>query len=179
MNFKVLIFISFSVTACSFNKNWETTSCVDRFINQELGNSFEISLRLKIEKDDVLELYFIEEQSVNSFHSDKKIRQKVLGDSLFQEIRFELPERVVPVSFRIDLGENTQQKEVSITEIKLKYKQNVIQIKDSLIPYFFVPNEYLKLKGNSGRFGFVEKKNRRDPFIISHPVLNKKIKIEF
>ena len=179
MNFRALIFLSFLIVACSSDKNGGRTSCLEKFRNQEIDdNSFQISLKLRIEKDDMLEVYFIEDPIVKAFQPDKKIRRKVLGSSNFQEVDFNLPKQIVPIKFRIDLGENIDQKKVDIDEIKLKYNKKTICIKDSLIQYFFVVNNFLTLKPKSGKFDIIEKQNKRDPFITSSPILNKKIKIE-
>jgi len=93
-------------------------------------------------------------------------------------VHFNLPNQIRPHKFRIDLGENNEQKNIRIDEIKILHNNNIISIKDSLIPYFFVINNYLKLKDSNGNFDIQEKEKKRDPFITSNATLNKKIKIE-
>ena len=179
MKFKFYIFIYLIIIACSSDQSGTDTTCLEKFRNLDTNkNKSQIALRLKIEKDDVLEVYFINDPKELAFQANKKIRKKVRGSTEIQEVHFNLPNQIRPHKFRIDLGENNEQKNIRIDEIKILHNNNIISIKDSLIPYFFVINNYLKLKDSNGNFDIQEKEKKRDPFITSNATLNKKIKIE-
>lgn len=176
---KFYVFFSFILIACSSNIDRTNSTCLDNFRNPEANKTgFHISLLMEIEKDDVLEVYYIDDPKKQAFQSDKKIRKKVLGNTQNQEIQFNLPDKIKLHKFRIDLGENRNQKNIKIQEIKIGHKENVISIKDSLIPYFFDINNYLDLNNKNGDFKIQDKENKRDPFIISNATLIKKMKIE-
>ena len=70
-----------------------------------------------------------------------------------------------------------EQKTVSFKKIILKSHQGELMVEGNEMEWFFTVNKYLKYKGN-GQYQIIEIDGRADPFIISKPVLNKKLEIE-
>ena len=76
-----------------------------------------------------------------------------------------------------DFGENKIETPVKINSIELKYNSDSIVIDALVLEHFFHPNIYLE-KGDSG---YLRKtlNGRYDPFLVSTPLLEKKIELEF
>lgn len=144
--------------------------------NQE--KIFEIEIEYKILKDDIFQVFYIDQDSKEKFSEEKMISKKINKSQKTNSISFNLPKEVIPKKIRIDLGENKCQEEITINQIKLKYSGNEIIVKEKYIPHFFVMNSFLKYDPSSGEFRSISINNRYDPFIISSALLNQKIKLE-
>lgn len=70
-------------------------------------------------KNDKFQLFYSND---NNFSEDKSLFVTVYGQSILQKIVFELPEGIKPQNFRLDLGSNADQQEISIKEISITYK---------------------------------------------------------
>lgn len=180
MNFKFFIFFLCIIISCkSKSDNGEGIILVNHNKLEKKDNIFKIIIKIKVANDDVFEVYFLDDKHANKFEPTKKIRKKITGKNEFQHVVFEFPKGLRPYGFRIDLGENVHQKEMRIELINMKYNYNTISIKEDLIQYLFVVNEYLEIERGSGVVKIIERNSKRDPFITANPALNKKIKIEF
>ncbi len=169
--FYYLILLSF--TGCSEYGNY--CFCNDP---REEG-AFEVTLHVVVNEDDIFELFYKEEYSTTPFSEERKLRKKVKGRKKRQEVRFKLPPNVFLGSFRLDLGVNSEQREVFIDKIVIKRGRNEIDIPKSILNNFFIYNKFVEQSGVEGKFTFLEINGKRDPFIISRSLLNKKIEIEF
>ncbi|WP_159022156.1 hypothetical protein [Formosa sp. L2A11] len=143
-----------------------------------IDNVFSVDLNIKILEDDKLQLFFIQDNSESGFSFQKKVNVNVQGKDEFQVVSFKLPSNVIPIRFRLDLGDNRKESEVQIKSILIRLNNNVISVDNSTIQRLFNPNKYLI---TSDYISFERKiiGNDYDPYLLSTPLLNKKIEIDF
>lgn len=139
---------------------------------------FEIELVYKVSADDVFQVFYTSLDADEKFSQESSIKGNVVPSEEFNMVTFKLPKNILPYKLRIDLGEQISQSEIYIKEMNLKYDGNEIQIKPDLIPRLFSINEFIDFNSKTGKFIFSEVSGRYDPFIISSPLLNKKIEMD-
>lgn len=137
-----------------------------------------ITISLRVLEDDKIELFYSGKTSLNRFDENQKFSQLVKGSSKVQKIKFRIPIESNPLKLRIDLGDNRKKKVsiIAVKEIELKRNGNVIRIDESLVNSFFQSNVYLQ-KTEQGYLRRIVN-NKYDPYLVSKPILSKKIKIE-
>lgn len=142
------------------------------------SDSFMITLSILVKKKDVIEIFYIDSKydGIN-FSEEKKIKKSVEGSNNVQTLSFKLPIESLSSTFRVDLGNNKEQNFVSFKNITFKSQQGELTIEGNEMEWFFIPNKYLKYKGN-GQYQIIEVGGRVDPFIVSKAVLSKKLEIE-
>jgi len=137
-------------------------------VNSEL-NSVQIVLSSKVLKDDVFQLFYWE-SSESNFSIAKSVRTKVKGSTDFQEIVFDLPKLFDLQKLRLDIGENTDQNNVHIQNLKFSSNKNEYSFDKNDFKQLFAPNKYIKtaaLGEYSGILGTSGEREFYDPYFIS------------
>ncbi|CDF81220.1 conserved hypothetical protein [Formosa agariphila KMM 3901] len=143
----------------------------------EKDNIFSVDLNVKILEDDRLQLFFIEDDPESGFSADKRMYIDIKGKDEFQVVSFKLPSGVLPYRFRVDLGENKIESDIQIKSIVIKFNQGVMDIDSATFPRLFSSNIYL----NTTDYKTFSRKiidTQYDPYIVSTPLLDKKIEID-
>ncbi|NEV94499.1 hypothetical protein G3567_10130 [Psychroflexus sp. YR1-1] len=140
-------------------------------------NILKVVMEVKIPEDDTFQLFYFEDASQASYKVEKRISVPVTRSDNFQKVEFELPVKLIPYKFRIDVGEKGLQTPVEIKHIKLEYNTNYIEIENPVFDRFFQTNIYLEKSKNT----LIRKEvdGRSDPFFVSTALLIKKMHIEF
>lgn len=143
-------------------------------------NNFEIHIDAIVPIDDVFEIFYLNEDLSKEvkFSEKQKIRKNIIGSKIIQRITFKLPEHAQFYQFRVDLGNNKNQKEITIKSITLSNMNNSILINTDLIKIFFLLNKFIDLNDFNGKMKFKHIKQKKDPYIIAKPILIKKIELE-
>lgn len=170
----VIIFIG-----CKNEKKYATDVVTSQVENKQIiyNNLFKVIVDITILEDDRLQLFYVDDTPDGAFSAEKRLEYNVKGNNSSQKIQFTLPDKVFPFKFRIDLGENKKQSTVKINTIKLKYNSDSITIRKSELDFFLKPNIYLENTGDGYHRKTIH--GRNDPFLVSAPLLNKKVQIEF
>lgn len=140
-------------------------------------NVFSVDLNIKILEDDRLQLFFINDETESGFNADKRMYIDIKGRDEFQVVSFKLPSGVLPYRFRVDLGEHKVESDILIKSIVIKFNQGVMEIDSATFPRLFSSNVYL----NTTDFKTFTRNiidNKYDPYILSTPLLDKKIEID-
>ena len=146
--------------------------------SKDKENIFKINLTIKVLQDDKFQLFFTTKPK-EEFNDHNRIFIYVNKAILFQEVLFKLPKGQIPKKIRIDLGENFNTSDIIIKEIKLTFNKKSIVVNKNAMSYFFKENIYLKYNPNFNVFKPQIVNGKYDPYILSTPLLNKKIEIEF
>ncbi|WP_296315258.1 hypothetical protein [Winogradskyella sp. UBA3174] len=178
---KIILMIIICLVSCKEEKSLKLEE-LDKFEKEEVivkdEDVFKVVLSIKIKENDRLDLFYTGEFPDDEFNEYERLGKDVKGSNEFQIIEFNLPEGVLPYKFRIDLGKNSNrhQTQVDIEWINLEFNDNKINIKNLVLKSFFHPNIYLEQNDD----GYLRKTvaDKFDPFIVSKPVLNKKIELE-
>jgi len=162
-------------------KNEDKKKVQETMINEQViekDNIIKISINARFLEDDRFDLFYVADFPENNFNEKERLSKYLKGNDHFQSINFELPNGVFPYKFRIDLGnnENKHLTPIEIKTIMLEFNGNQILIENSELDHFFYANEFLERTDN----GYLRKEvnGRYDPFILSKPLLDKKMEIE-
>lgn len=121
------------------NKKKETPSYAE---------AFTITLDAKITKDDNFQVFYLE-QGDKAFSEAKSKWLKIDGNENIQKVSFIIPKNIIPVSLRLDLGRNINQKLIYIEGITFSHKANSFYISNSEILEYFTPNGCVSVNDNS------------------------------
>lgn len=175
----VLIFMAILSFSCKDKVNNKETTTIEAPKEEVIKDDvIKIILEVKIQEDDKIELFYVDDSPEGSFSGDKRLASYIKGSEDFQLIEFKLPKDVIPYNFRIDLGDNGNKHEtdVEVKSIKLQLNENTIEIDNTILDSFFQPNEFLQ-KTDFGYSRHVVD-GKYDPFVLSKPVLIKKMELE-
>ena len=142
MKTKILILfglLSLSLLSCKDVKKAEDNTTTE--VNN-IDTKFKVSFELVALKDDNFHLYYTEDGSIN-FTEEKSLWYPYKGSDKSQEIVFSLPEDVIPTNLRVDFGHdvNKEQEKIALKKFKMSYYEKSFEAKDSLIYYYFYPNQ--------------------------------------
>lgn len=112
-----------------------------------------------------------------SYSENKSVLNNVTGSDEFQNLRFTLPDGYLPTRFRIDLGDNKQQYEIFISEIRICYNDKCEIFYYSDLLSYFEFNQKVKFNKKTGKITLIKFTDEiYDPFFISKnitPILNR------
>jgi hypothetical protein len=145
----------------------------------ELKETFDVNFNLTIPKDDTFQLYYTEDGTLN-FGDDKSVKSVVKGGELAQNVLFKLPVDVLPTNIRLDFGENTEQGNVVVNSMQLKYLNNsydkTFSSSEPLTHYFYTIETQVKLNDASSTAEIVHPKGQAyDPLMWSNQFLSEEM----
>lgn len=154
--------------ACKEDKNTESEEVVMVEVPKE---TFNVAFDLVIKQDDSLQLYY-KDESMSDWAFDKCVTSVIKGSDNTQQIKFSLPEDVLPTELRFDLGSNKDQKEIEIKNFKMEYFEKSFEVKDTLFFQYFYPNDQIDYNRAKAIAKPIIIDNKvYDPIFISRPVL--------
>ncbi|WP_322971460.1 hypothetical protein [Faecalibacter sp. LW9] len=105
----------FTITSCTEkDKNEiETTN-----VNEDLKDKLVVTVEGVFPKNDRLQLFYSND---SKFDEKQSLFEAVYGQTVLQEVVFVLPNNVKPQQLRLDLGENPNQTNITIKDIKVEY----------------------------------------------------------
>lgn len=133
--------------------------------NHKAHDYLTVILELKVEYDDVFEVYFAENIK-NQYNEKDRLGVFVRGKNSFQKVVFRLPQRTYPLKLRIDLGSKGIESPIILRQIILTtgVRSKIIPMEE--LKFYFRLNPYLELGKN--RFMYRKKiDNKYDPYLIS------------
>lgn len=137
--------------------------------------NFSLTLEVLMEKDDHLQLFYIQESTEN-YSVDQMLTQDVKGSSKFQSIIFDMPSEFYPFNLRIDLGTNPEQSVIKINKCTLKYGDKKVDIKANEFKDYFFFNQGVEMTSDPTSFKLKTFKegasNKYDPFLMGNQKLN-------
>ena len=132
----------------------------------EFENQIILKLSLIIHEDDELQLFYNSAES-SAFIADNSITHKIKGKDTIQSIFFVLKDDEYPERLRIDFGNNRNQKQVEVKEIKLLYNEAFKSFSKDEIKVFFKNNEYFDFNFETLKGKGVVINNNYDPYLES------------
>ncbi len=109
----------------------------------EVDKSFNVIVDMIVKKDDSFQIYYNEDGS-QVFAPEKFINVDVKGSNASQEVKFKLPQDVIPANIRFDLGGNKLQNEIKMVNFRMKYYDKTFEAKDSILEFYFGYNTQIK-----------------------------------
>lgn len=142
------------------------------------SEKFQVTLELVIKKDDSLQLFYRDE-AIPSYSEENSLWTNVKGSENAQEVKFELPEVIIPTHLRFDLGKNAKdQAPITIKNFKMEYKGKTYESKDSTMVHYFLANEQFQYEPIGKVLTPTKVEGQPyDPFIFSTDLLGKQVKL--
>lgn len=111
----ISIILVLILASCKKAENVETDK------NQaELKETYDVNFNMVVPKDDVFQLYYTVDGTI-VFGDDRSVKSLIKGSDKPQDVLFKLPVDVLPTQIRLDFGENSEQGNIVINTMKLKY----------------------------------------------------------
>ncbi len=163
--FSILIVLSLAlITGCKDEKSTEQP------VEEKTANLVEVTLTATVKKDDNFQLFFKEEDNVETlFEESSSVWKEVKGSENPQEIEFFLPENVLPNYLRLDVGTNTSNENITISNFKIKYLDKKIDINSAaFFDTYFISNPCIEVEDKASGLIKTKKENDfYDPFFNS------------
>ncbi|MBP4137265.1 hypothetical protein [Flavobacterium geliluteum] len=142
-------------------------------------NNFQVTLTATVKADDNFQMYYSQDDYEVPYKEENSVWVAVKASDKPQDIVFDLPQDVIPNYIRIDFGTNQQQKEITISNFKMKYYSKSFEAKDSLFFNYFIPNDCVKIldKNNSVVQNIQPQDGRYDPLFYSEKALYDQIQL--
>ena len=168
IGFSIILF-SF-ITSCK-NEVKENKNASE-VVAEEESNTFNITVDIKIKKDDDLIIYY-KDGTNDWIVEEKAVWNTVKGSNDFQKVVFKLPEDVVPNDFRFDIGRNEfkGQEPIEIRNITLDYYKQSFVITQEMFNNFFKPNQYLQYDEATKQYSLNQVKDYYDPYFETAPAI--------
>lgn len=136
---------------------------------------FAIIVTGKFLKDDKFQLFYTE-NAIKPYAEIQSFYRHVNGRDNFQKIRFNFPKSVYPEKFRLDIGENIDQKRMIISNILIEADDKSFEIKPKDFSKYFAHNEFIKnIDYSIGELELISDKGLYDPFLLATPLLIEKL----
>lgn len=164
-----ILLVTVFFTGC---KNDKSVDSLEVVTPELVDNSFKVTLKVIVKKNDDFALYFTEDGSVN-FFDVKPIWQGVKGSESEQDITYTLPEGTYPTQFRFDLGLKKDQEDVVVKGVKMTYKGKSFEaFGTKFFQYFRADENQCTADVTTGVFKAVVKDGERKiPSIYPHQAI--------
>lgn len=144
--------------------------------NAELKETFDVSFNLTIPKDDTFQLYYTQDGTLN-FSDDKSVKSVVKGNATAQDVLFKLPADVLPTQIRLDFGDNPEQGNIVVKNMKIKYLSKNFDVnfdaKNLLTHYFYLLDTQVKYDEATSSIIMLKPEGQRyDPQMWSNQFLS-------
>lgn len=176
--FSLIVIIS--ILSCKQSANDKTQQGHSLSTIDSLKDNFTVTVDAIITKDDTFNLMY-QTETKPLWTTNSLLKKKVVGSKAIQKITFVLPKDTFPTKFRIDLGQNRQQKFIDLYKMIFNYQHQELEIKENLISKRFVTNKYAQYFGDGTKADIILSvvDNNYNPLIIATnyfmEVLNNKL----
>ena len=127
-----ILLVTVFFTGC---KNDKSVDSLEVVTPEVVDNTFKVTLKVIVKKDDDFSLYFTEDGSIN--FKDQPIWQGVKGSESLQDVVYVLPEGTYPTQLRLDFGLKQDQEDITLKSVKMEYKGKTREILGAELINFF------------------------------------------
>jgi hypothetical protein len=114
----------------------------------ELNKSVKVTLTAIVEKNDSFQLFYKEEDNATKLYEENNsVWIDVVASDKPQEIKFLLPENVLPNYLRLDLGVNNTHNNMTIKGLNISYLDKKVTMNSAtFFDTYFIPNKCILLE---------------------------------
>ncbi|MDW5288996.1 hypothetical protein [Formosa sp. PL04] len=147
-------------------------SCKDKPVENkniksiEMDSYLTVVINAKVLENDKFEVYFSED-ILNQYHVEDKIEKHVIGDTEFQDISFQLPERIYPIKLRIDIGSSEVESPIEIRKITLSTTAKSKSFEGPELNTFFKTNKFIEHEESNNIYNRISIDGVYDPFMVT------------
>jgi hypothetical protein len=135
------------IIACVKNKETKKTEETDPQItvvtNHEASGNyyFEVEMDVVVEKNDKFHLFY-KDFNDSGYSSIRVLEQMIRGRENSQKVVFSIPEGVIPIGLRIDVGMNYSQSPIILNSLKIRYDRKEFYFNEEMFIQLFRPNKF-------------------------------------
>ena len=178
--YKLIVFCLITLTmGCKSDQEKKGDVTTEEVVEtpQKMEKSFVIKLNVQIPNDDVLEVYF-QDQDNDKYSWKNKVTKNITGSTNMQTVEFKLPNEIFPTSIRIDLGAGKESETIAFGGLEMSFEDFNMTVNQEELPGFFIPNKYIQYNKETGEITCTKVEGKYDPYFDSKPVFKKKLEIE-
>ena len=148
----------------------------DEVTLEKQSSTDEVTLTLEASflQNDKFQIYYTKEPNVE-LSGDLVIDKYVYGNDQMQKIDFKFPKGDIPYKIRLDLGENMEQKNISVKNISIQYMDQVINGDDGQFMKSWTTNESLVYDPSRFIYNIKLINGLHDPLFITSVDMEKKL----
>lgn len=174
MKFKILTFLGIIISLISCkndNKNESSNSETKELIEAKVpGIKFSIDAIIK--DNDTLQVYYRYDTS-SDYVSEQSVNAVVKGSDSIQEVNFEIPGDKVIADFRLDIGNNVNQRPIQFKGFKMELNGKRFQTVDTMFIQYFNPNNQIEYDRKTSTATILKNITPYDPlFVPREPLLD-------
>lgn len=154
----ILLLLSFG--ACKNIENKEEIPVKD---------NFSIVIEGVFTKNDKLQIFYLVDGQ--DWSDESSVSQAIYASNEMQKIELDLPKEVIPTNLRVDLGFNPTQANVTIKNISVKYKNEIIDGDLGGFSDYFFPNQFVSWDPNYFGYKLSVIDGNYDPFFMGNDLL--------
>ena len=129
-------------------------------------NHYQIIITILAKMDDNFQLFYTSDNSSN-FSERNSVHKSFSGNNSYQDILFDLPAGVFPTNYRIDVGQNPLQNQITIKSLTVRFKKNEVYIPEHLISKYLTPNVYVEFNASLKNYNLKTVEKNYDPYFVS------------
>lgn len=161
--------ISFLLISCNLTQKED--AAVEK---KSTSDDVTLTLEAKFLLNDKFQIYYTKEPNVE-LNGDNLLNKYVYGSDQMQKVVFKFPKGIIPYKIRLDLGENVGQKNISVKNISINYKDNEINGDDGEFMKSWTTNASLVYDNNKFIYNIELINGLHDPLLITNVNLEKKL----
>lgn len=154
------IILLLSLVACKNTENKEEVAVKD---------NFSVVFEGVFTKNDKIQIFYLVDGA--DWSDESSVSQNIYASNEMQKIELDLPKEVIPSNLRVDLGFNPTQSNVTIKNISVKYKNDIINGDLGVFSDYFFPNQYVSWDPNYFGYKLTVIDGNYDPFLMGNDLL--------
>ncbi|MFC4475908.1 hypothetical protein [Flavobacterium chungangensis] len=154
------------------------SSCKNEVLKEESTegkDNFSVVIEGVFEKNDKLQVFYLLDGQ--DWSEENSLAQAIYASKDMQKIELDFPKNIKLKNVRVDLGFNPTQSYVTIKNISLKYKNEIIDGDLEGYILYFTPNEFVTWDPNYFGYKLNTIDNKYDPFMIGNELFMDKLAI--
>lgn len=167
-NLTLLLFCSFIIfQSCGNDKkprSKDDSTSVTSAPDQSQSNILKFEINGDFTDSDNV-IIFWRPKEIGWFEEKNTVQGGTNGYPGNQTIKFELPEKSVPVDFRLDISSNNNQKGIKINFIKVEKGKREFYVFGDELDSYFTFNEFINYDKTSKKLTFKSVNGNYDPFL--------------
>lgn len=151
-------------------------SCKNDVVKEEQTSSkdnFSVVIEGVFEKNDKLQVFYLLDGK--EWSEENSVSQAIYASKDMQKIELDFPKNVKIKNVRVDLGFNPTQSYVTIKNISVKYKDEIIDGDLEGYILYFTPNEFVTWDPNYFGYKLSTLNDNYDPFMMGNELFIDKL----
>lgn len=149
-------------------------SCKNEDQKEAENDGFSVEIEGVFTKNDELQVFY--KLSGSDWGEENSEKLPVYGSSEMQKVELKLPKNISPENIRVDVGFNPTQNNVTIKNVSIKYKDQVIDGDNGTFTKYFYHNDFVVWDMDYYGYKLIKIGEAYDPFFMGNDLFISKLK---